>query len=250
MLPLWELGAGFAALRLPDYRGSDQARSYLLPVPYFVYRGQWLRADREGARAVLVDAQRFEVDLSLAAAAPARDNPAREGMASLPGRVEFGPSVNLEFWRAADGTAKLELRTPLRAAYTLQRSPRAIGWTLNPHLNLDLLGVAGGWDVGLQTGAVFGDRRFHDHLYGVAPGEATAMRPAFEARGGYAGWLALAGASRRFASTWVGVFVRYDNMRGSVVRASPLVTTDRTLTYGIAASWIFSVSDRLVSAEK
>ena len=37
--PLWELGLGVAALRLPDYRGSDQSSTYLLPLPYVVYRG-------------------------------------------------------------------------------------------------------------------------------------------------------------------------------------------------------------------
>ena len=249
-LPLWEFGLGLAALRLPDYRGSDHSSGYVLPLPYFVYRGEWLRADREGARAVLLDTQRFDVDVSLAAAAPARHNAARDGMADLPARVEFGPSVNVEFWRAAGRSAKFELRMPLRAAYTLQRSPRNVGWTFNPHLNLDLRDVANGWDVGVQSGVVLGDQRFHNFLYGVAPSEATAQRPAFDARGGYAGWFALAGVSRRFDTVWVGGFVRYDNLSGSVVQASPLVKTDHNLTYGIAVSWIFSASDRLVSAEK
>ena len=30
--PLWELGAGVAALALPDYRGADEGRGYLLPL--------------------------------------------------------------------------------------------------------------------------------------------------------------------------------------------------------------------------
>jgi outer membrane scaffolding protein for murein synthesis (MipA/OmpV family) len=250
LLPLWELGVGVATLRVPDYRGSDESGSYVLPLPFFVYRGEWLRADREGARAILVEAQRFEVDVSLAAAVPARNNAAREGMPELPARVEFGPSTNVEFWSAADRSSKLELRAPLRAAFTFQLPPRAVGWTFNPHLNLDLRGIAGGWDLGLQSGAVFGNRRFHDFLYGVAASEATAQRPAYEARAGYAGWFALAGASRRFDHIWVGAFFRYDNLGGSVVAASPLVKTEQNLTFGIAASWIFSVSDRLVSAER
>ncbi len=250
LLPLWELGMGVAALRLPDYRGSNQSTNYALPLPFFIYRGEWLRADREGARAVLLDTQRFDIDVSLAAAVPARNNAAREGMAELPPRVEFGPSANLQFWRSADHSAKFELRMPLRAAYTVQRSPRDVGWTFNPHLNLDFRGIGGGWDAAVQSGTVFGDRRFHNFQYGVAPSEATAQRPAFDARGGYAGWLALAGVSRRFDALWVGAFVRYDNLSGSVVHASPLVKTDHNVTFGFAVSWIFSASDRLVSAEK
>ena len=45
--PLWELGAGLAALQLPDYRGSDKNRFYLLPYPYFIYRGDIVQVDRE-----------------------------------------------------------------------------------------------------------------------------------------------------------------------------------------------------------
>jgi outer membrane protein len=37
--PLWEIGVGLAVLQMPDYRGSDKYRGYLLPYPYLVYRG-------------------------------------------------------------------------------------------------------------------------------------------------------------------------------------------------------------------
>ena len=35
--PLWEVGAGAAFIDFPIYRGADERRSYLLPVPYFAY---------------------------------------------------------------------------------------------------------------------------------------------------------------------------------------------------------------------
>ncbi|MBE0620122.1 MAG: MipA/OmpV family protein, partial [Burkholderiales bacterium] len=44
-LPLWEAGAGAAALSFPDYRGSNERQSWLLPVPYIIYRGEFLQAD-------------------------------------------------------------------------------------------------------------------------------------------------------------------------------------------------------------
>jgi MipA family protein len=247
-LPLWELGLGIAALRLPDYRGAGESGNYLLPLPYLVYRGDWLRADREGARAVLLDAQRIEVDLSVAAAVPTRNNAAREGMPELAPRLEVGPSVNLELARSRDRLAKLELRLPLRAAYTLQRSPRAVGVSFTPHLNLDMQGLGGGWNLGLQAGPVFGNRRFHDYLYGVAPAYATTQRPLYTAGGGYAGWQALTAVSRRFQDTWVGAFVRYDSLRGASIAASPLVRSEQAWTFGIGVAWIFSVSDQLVTA--
>jgi outer membrane scaffolding protein for murein synthesis (MipA/OmpV family) len=249
-LPLWELGLGVAGLRLPDYRGADQSRNYLLPLPYLVYRGDWLRADREGARAVLLDVQRVEVDLSVGAAAPARNNNAREGMPELASRVEFGPSLNLELWRLPERHAKLELRAPLRAAITLQRSPRSVGVSFTPHLNLDAREFALGWDLAVQAGPVFGDRRLHEYLYGVAPVYATPQRPAYAAHAGYAGWQALAAVSRRHGRAWIGAFVRHDSLRDATIADSPLVKSEHSLMLGIGVAWIFSVSDQLVAARE
>lgn len=242
--PLWELGVGVAALQLPHYRGSEQSHAWLLPVPYFVYRGRFLRADREGARAVLLERRAFEVDLSLAGSPPARseDNRARQGMPDLAPTVEFGPNANLTFVRSAKG--KLELRVPVRAAFTVERSSRAIGWTAAPYLTAEW--VQGGWDLGVRAGGLWGDRRFNGYTYDVAPELATAARPAYRAAGGNAGWQLTAGASRRFESLWVGAFARADSVKGAVFAASPLVTRRSTWSAGIALSWIFARSPVLV----
>ncbi|HEY5191286.1 MAG TPA: MipA/OmpV family protein, partial [Candidatus Deferrimicrobium sp.] len=66
-VPQWELGAGVAGLMLPDYRGSDEIHSYLLPVPYIIYRLEWIKADRTGIRSTLLNWEKAEVNLSLSA---------------------------------------------------------------------------------------------------------------------------------------------------------------------------------------
>jgi len=248
--PLWELGVGVAGLRLPDYRGSDQSRSYLLPLPYIVYRGTWLKADRDGARALLLDTQRVKVDVSVAASTPTRskDNAARAGMPNLPAVGEIGPNLNYTLAGSVQNHWKLDLRLPLRAAVTLQRSPQFIGTTFSPHLNLDLGGVAGGWNVGMLTGPLFADRKYHEHFYGVDAAYATPERPAYQAHGGYAGWQALAATSRRFGNTWVGAFVRYDSLHGAAFEDSPLVRRNSALTFGFGISWILATSSELVPA--
>ena len=76
--------------------------------------------------------------------------------------------------------------------------------------------MAGGWHLGVLGGPVFADRRYHDYYYGVDAVDATATRPAYRARGGYAGWQALVATSRRIGSAWVGAFVRYDSLDGAV----------------------------------
>jgi len=248
--PLWELGLGAAVLNLPDYRGSDQSRTYLLPLPYIVYRGDWLRADRDGARALLVKTDRFKVDVSVAASVPtrSRDNAAREGMPNLPGAFEIGPNVNLELFESAGRGARLDLRLPLRAAVGVQRSPDFIGTTFSPNLNLDLRGL-GGWNVGVLGGPLFADRRYHQHFYGVDAAYGTAQRPAYQARGGYAGWRAVSAVSRRVGNFWIGGFVRYDSLRGAVFAASPLVRREHELTAGVGVSWVFATSDRRVTVD-
>ncbi|MDQ6680567.1 MAG: MipA/OmpV family protein [Pseudomonadota bacterium] len=248
--PLWELGLGAAAVRLPDYRGSDQGRTYLLPLPYVVYRGKWLRADRDGARALLLESGRVKVDVSVAASVPtrSRDNVARSNMPDLAPSLEIGPNLNVGLLESADRRMRLDLRLPLRAAVAVQRSPKTIGATFSPNLNVDIERVAGGWNVGLLGGPLFADRRYHDYYYGVDSAYATPQRSAYRARGGYGGWQALAAASRRYGRMWVGGFVRYDNLHGAVFEASPLVRRDHEVAVGVGVSWVFATSDRLVSA--
>ncbi len=249
MRPLWELGIGVGALRLPDYRGADQSRTLWFPVPYGVYRGKWLRADREGARAVLLDTQSVEVDLSVAALPPtrSRDNVARAGMPDLTAAVEFGPNVSLTLLGSDDRSAKLDLRLPLRAAFSVQSSPRAVGTTFAPNLSLDLTEVGGAWNVGLLTGPVFADRRYNDRIYGVNPAFATPQRSAYRAGGGFSGWQTLASVSRRFNGAWFGAFLRHDNLHGTAFADSPLLRRDSTVTFGFGVSWVLSTSSELVA---
>ena len=249
--PLWELGMGVGGLRLPHYRGSDQSHDLLLPVPYAIYRGKVFRATREGARAVLLDSDRVDVDVSVSASAPTRsgDNVARAGMPDLAPTVAVGPNIN---WRLARGTAwdsnwRVDLRLPVLAVFTLQRHSQTLGWTANPVLNLDMLWQ--GWNVGLQAGPMWATRRYHAYFYDVAPAYATATRAAYNAPSGNAGWRWTAGASRRYGKLWVGGFVRGDSVSGAAFEASPLVKQRHAFSVGLAMSWVFAVSDERVAID-
>ncbi len=247
-LPLWELGFGAAALQVPHYRGSDQSHRWLLPAPYFVYRGTIFKSDRDGTRAVLLDTERLDIDLSLAASPPTRPggNRARADMPDLAATLEFGPRVNARLGQGAGW--KLDLRMPLRAVYTVAAHPQALGWTSTPVLNLDL--ELHGWNLGLQGGPLLGTRRLHASLYDVAPAYATATRPAYAAPGGYAGYGLTASASRRVGDWWLAAFVRSDSLAGAVFESSPLVKQRQNTSFGLAASWVFQVSATRVAAER
>ena len=242
MLPLWEVGGGIAAISCPDYRASASRRSYLLPVPVLVYRGDTFQIDREKMRGLLFTGDRAELDISISGSVPVRSegNRVREGMPDLDPSLELGPSLNVSL--AKTEQAKLALRLPLRAVITSDfRSVHNAGLLANPNLNLDLKAVQG-WRLGLVAGALFADRKFHDHFFGVAPEYARLGRSAYRAAGGYSGAQFIAALSRRFEPVWVAGFVKFDALNGAVFTASPLVERRNNISVGIAVTWVFAQS--------
>ncbi|MBA4176211.1 MAG: MipA/OmpV family protein [Leptothrix sp. (in: Bacteria)] len=242
--PLWELGAGAAALHVPHYRGSEQAHRWLLPVPYLVLRGKVFRADREGTRAVLLDTPRGHLDLSFDASPPLKsaDNRARQGMADLATTVELGPKFNLMLARG-DGW-KLDLRLPLRAAFALDGGARRLGWTFAPLLHLDQRWQ--GWDLGLSAGPLAAGRCF-------LPTSTTWPRPMPRPREWPSrpaavpgGWGVSASTARRLGPWWLAGHLRHDDLGGAAFRASPLVTQQRQFTLGLALGRVLWVSSQQV----
>jgi outer membrane protein len=248
--PLWEAWAGATGLAFPDYRGSDQTRSRFLPLPFLVYRGEFLRADRNGVRGVFFDNDSVELNASMNASFPvdSRDNRARQGMTDLKPTIEIGPDVDWKLWRSADGERLLSLEFPVRAAVTVQSPPRSIGWVFTPRINLDLGNFAGmaGWNVGLLASPRYGSRRYHEYFYAVAPAEATPWRGAYAANGGYAGTEFLAAVSKRYSNMWVGAFARYDSLSRAVFEDSPLVRRPYYAAAGFAVAWMFGASATMV----
>lgn len=252
--PLWEAGLGAAALYLPDYRGSDEGRGYVLPLPYLIYRGEVLKANRDGASARLFDGPRVKLGLNANASLPvsSKRNRAREGMPSLAGSVEFGPALDVRLLQSASGDVRLNFRLPVSGGVTLgQGDLSSTGWQTAPHLNLDISNVAGwsGWNLGTLIGPIYADRRRNAYFYDVAPQYARTDRPAFTSRGGYAGSQFTAALSKRFDRFWVGAFMRCDTLQGAVFEDSPLVRQKSYLAGGIGVSWILGQSSTLVTVE-
>jgi outer membrane scaffolding protein for murein synthesis (MipA/OmpV family) len=244
-VPRWELGIGAGALAMPDYRGSDQVRRYLLPFPYVVYRLDWLKIDRQGIRSTLFDRDWVDLNVSMSASPPvdSGNNRAREGMRGIKPIVEIGPSLDFHLWRSADRRTLFDLRLPVRAAFTAERRTREAGENFSPTLNLDVGGLAGSrWNLGLAAGPIFATTRQHRYYYGVSDADARPDRPAYAAHGGYAGSQLLAALSRRFDRAWVGGYARYDTLRGAAFEDSPLVRRDHYASAGLAAAWIFGQS--------
>lgn len=252
--PLWEAGVGAGALVLPDYRGSDESRAYLLPVPYLVYRGKFLKADRSGVRARFFDGDRVKLELAVNATQPvsSSNNRAREGMPNLKGSFEIGPSLSINLARSDDARVRLDLRVPVSTGVTIGGGWRGIGWQASPRLNLDIEDPGGyaGWKLGLAAGPIFQNRQRAAYFYDVPEQFARPDRPAYRSSAGYAGTQFIAALSRRFESYWVGGFVRADTLSGATFESSPLMRKKNYLAAGIGLAWVFGKSAEKVRVDE
>jgi MipA family protein len=248
--PLWEVGAGLGIVSFPTYRGSDQSQTLILPTPYFTYHGKFLKSDRHGVRGQLINSDLLDLTISgaLSPPAPSQKIEARRGMTDLDATFELGPQLDVTLWHSTEQKQTLKLLLPLRTAHTLTRDLDHLGWVFHPKLNLDVTGMSyfPGWNLGLQAGMLFGDKRQHRYYYGVDPVYADATRTAYTAPGGYAGTQFLAAVSKRYEKHWIGAFIRKDSLSGARFIRSPLVRDQRYWAAGFAVSWIWGESSTRV----
>ena len=245
--PLWEAGAGIGVVSMPDYRGADQSHSYALPIPYLVYRGDFLQVDRQKIRGLLFSRDWGELDVSLNGSIPVKSdqNTARRGMPSLDPTLEIGPQLNVFLSKGA--RHDLQLRLPVRMVEAMDGlHGRPVGHIFSPVLNLDLY-PGNNWNIGVSGGPVWGDTAYHNYFYTVEPQYATADRPAYQAHGGYAGAQFIVSASKRFDHMWFGAYIKDDDLNGAAFLDSPLVKRHYGFSAGFGVSWIFAESGRRVS---
>lgn len=249
MKPEWEAGAGFAAIDFPMYRGSNERRFFLLPIPYFVYRGETLQINRERVRGLIFRQDRVEMDISVNGSVPAQGSVARQGMPDLNPTLEIGPSLNVHLYYAEDRKTNLDLRMPVRGVLASDfKSVQSVGWVFQPQLAVDFHDVEqSGWNIGLVGGPIYADRRYHQYFYNVDPQYATATRPQYTASGGYSGAQFIIASSKRYQDGhWIGGFMKWDSLNGAVFADSPLVKSKQYFTIGIAMTWTIDKSDKMV----
>jgi len=253
--PLWELGAGFSVLDFPDYRGSDERTTYVLPIPYAIYRGKLLKADRDRVQGLFLDTDRLDLQLSIRGSVPVDSsrNSARQGMPDLDPTLEIGPSLEIMLYGNDQSNIRIDLRLPARTVIATDLShSHNVGWVFQPQINIDFRNTPLGkdWNLGFGFGPVFGDKRYHNYYYGVAPEFANSRRPAYDADSGYAGAQATAAISHRFGRMWFGGFARWDSVSGAIFESSPLIRQENNLTAGLAFTWVLSESQQRVPEQR
>lgn len=228
--PTWEVGLALGGQYLADYRGSSSYNARVLPVPFFIYRGNRIKLDRRGLRGDLLDSKAWEVNISgeVSLAGGQEENALRSGMIQLDPTFEVGPSFNI----ALDGNVKDDgwlLRLPVRTVFAAGPNVNGVeyvGYLFNPKITYENDPGGDAWRFRTSLGFSYGSELYHDYYYQVDSAFVTEARPFFNAKAGYSGSYFKAGVSKRSASWRYGVSIRYDNISGTDFSESPLVETD------------------------
>jgi outer membrane protein len=247
-LPKWELAAGLAAASFPDYPGSDQNQSLVLPYPSVTYRGSRIRAGRDGLRGMLFKGKRWDLDVSAGGSLSvnSEDNRAREGMNDLGISLELGPSLRLKFIDQADH--KLQLRFNLRALLVADDFPVLAyeGWLLNPELR---------WRrhhgeryiLGGSLELRYANRAYHDHFYGVASQFVTATRPEYQGQRGYSSVGVNSFVTMKLDQNWrASVRLGYYDLHAVAFNDSPLFRKNSSAFFGLSISRVLWRSEATV----
>jgi outer membrane protein len=250
--PLWELGLFNGIAALPNYRGSDETTLYAAPLPFLIYRGLRLKANRHGVQQILATSDSLELTLALRGRPPDfGKTEAREGMDDLDPLLEFGPLVRWHLLRDQD--QQLYVSMSIRQVVSMNTDSFNTG-NEGAHGEMkfiyrnDRLFNSTDWRFGINAGIDIGGTSYHDFLYSVDPQDAKLDRAAYDADAGYGGFFVSANLMREVSPSWsIGGLVQWDNLAGSSFRNSPLVRAENNLTVAVALVYTIARSKRLVA---
>ncbi|MCR4304541.1 MAG: MipA/OmpV family protein [Gallionella sp.] len=248
-LPLWEAGLFGIGATQPAYPGSDEHASQALGLPYLIYRGNFLRAERGNVGLRALKTPRVEVDVGFAAALGSHSSgiAARRGMADLGYMIEFGPRLKVNLGDGSTDRSDSRLQFPLREVIDASHGFRARGVAFEPEWVTGTR-LPNRWFISTSLGALFGDKKLAGTFYGVAPGEATPTRPAYTARSGLIALRAGLLASHSLTPDMrVFYIMRLESLAGAANRDSPLFRRDTGWSAGIGLAWALARSERSAS---
>jgi outer membrane scaffolding protein for murein synthesis (MipA/OmpV family) len=251
-LPLYEYGIVGLAAQLPHYRGSDEYTTYAFPLPYFVYRGERLKANRDGVRGIFWRNKHFETDLSFSGNPPvSSDNEARAGMGELDGMVEIGPALRYYFYEYGERDSffvQWNIRAALSVGFDSGLDVSYQGLLSDCSLVYGNASLFHEQNIRfhLSTGPQFANSSLHSYFYEVAPEFVTETRELYSAESGYGGWQLSGSVLKELTpKIWLSLYGRWMNSTGAVFEDSPLVKTENNYVIGTLLVWKFGESDEL-----
>ena len=255
--PLWEAKLYNAMAKIPHYPGSNEYNNYVFPLPYLIYRGDILRADRKGIRGIFYKSDHVESKISIYGNQPVNDdNKARAGMPELDALIEIGPALDVYF-NERNSLDSLYLKFALRGAFSLGFDSGIHSKYQGLHGNVNLVY----WNTGLfrknkfrfgfSSGIIFADKDFNSYFYDVEEPYVLPERGFYKSDGGYSGFILATSMGKTLTKTIsFGSYIRWDNLNKASFEDSPLVKQKNNYIIGCVLIWKFAESKRLVKKER
>lgn len=236
----WEFGLGVGAVTGPDYRGSDETRSYIAPIPYVVYRGKFIQSDRDGVRGQFKHTDNYEFTLSLSAnvTPESHKNTLRTtlDLPDLGSTLELGPALNINLTGPNLREGWL-LSIPVRGVFAIGGDDAGhIGYVFQPQLMYRQRWQDFSFTYRSSLSYASGD--YHDYYYSVPAANANQGFLAYKAKAGYSGWANQIAIGRQFCDWNAGLFIRHDHLGKTEFLDSPLIQTRSAVRGGLAIIWV------------
>ncbi len=239
---LWEVGLAGGVGSFANYPASDDYRVRAIPLPYFIYRGTFLRADDEGTRLRAKFTPSVELEFSGGGALSSNSNSGgpRAGMPNLDYLLELGPSLKIIAAKPSP-SSRLIFDVPVRAVISSNFYSR-VDWrgvVFAPDVGIEnnkILGTQWGGRVGV--GAEFATARTQQYFYQVDTQYALPDRPAYNAHGGYLGSNIEVAVYRPLTPHFrIYAYGRFDLYNGARNEDSPLFKSDTGFGAILGFAW-------------
>lgn len=240
-----ELGAGPLVVVGNHYRGSDQAKVWVFPLPYFSYRSDRLEAEPSFIRGILFHNRWFAFKLSLVPGlnVESKNNRARAGMPSLDYSLEVGPMAIARLWENKEKSVLINFEIPVRESIATNLwHYQTAGMITVPYLNLiynPRENAFWSFDSEFSISPMFASQKYHDRFYTIAPEFQQRGRSTYRARGGYSGLQSAVVFNKRLQKMAVLSFFRWDSLKGAAFIDSPLVVQKNFFIGGLGIFWMF-----------
>ena len=251
--PLWELNLAAYGRYGPAYPASKETQVNIIPAPFPIYRGKFLRVGDDTNKPITTrifrrDRIKLDFDFGLNFPVDSEEIDARTGMPDLDLLAEIGPELELEFVRGPKvGNAFLALQ--MRGAFSmdgLRPEWRGLIFSSEVRYNRQLFSEAN--ELSVRVTPEWAGNQYMDFFYGVAPEFATADRDAFEAKGGYLGTKTVFTLRHDFSEEFsIRTGVRFGFYQGARNRDSALFTANTTSEIYLAFLWKFWESKELIA---
>lgn len=241
----FEWGGGPLSVVGNHYRGSDQSKLWLFPIPYFTYTSKRIEAEPSFIRGLIFHSKWFSFKLSLVPGlnVQSKGNRAREGMPTLDYTVEVGPMAVFHLWHQEGGHLFINFEWPFRESFATDLTYiKPAGFITVPYLNIihSPDPKAWNWKSEFSISPMYADKKYHQRYYGVDREFVRTGRPFYQAKGGYSGFQTALVLNKRLEHVVILPFIRWDYLKGAIFEDSPLVKTKNYFLGGVGVFWMFN----------